>query len=65
MGKFQDYWIRFKTFIKECIRVFKVTKKPSMDEFKAIIKVTSIGIAIIGFIGFVIQMLWQMIRLYS
>ncbi len=51
---------RIKSFFKECIRVFKVTKKPSMDEFKVIVKVSGIGILIIGIIGFFIQVLWQM-----
>ena len=51
---------RFKTFIVECRRVWQVTKKPTRDELKAIVKVTGIGILIIGFIGFVINMLWQL-----
>ena len=50
---------RIKSFFKECIRVFKVTKKPSMDEFKIIVKVSGIGMLIIGIIGFFIQILWQ------
>ncbi len=52
---------RFKTFISECIRVFKVTKKPSSKEFKAIVKITAIGIALIGLIGFVIFTIWKII----
>ncbi len=50
---------RIKSFFNECVRVFKVTKKPSMDEFKIIVKVTSIGILVIGLLGFFIQVLWQ------
>lgn len=52
---------RFKTFITECRRVWQVTKKPNKDELKVIVKVTGIGILIIGFMGFVINMLWQML----
>lgn len=48
--------------MKECIRVFKITKKPQGIEYKAIIKVTAIGIAIIGIIGFLIQLMWQFVR---
>ena len=44
-----------KNFLNESRRVFRITKKPSMEEFKAIIKVTGIGILIIGAIGFIIQ----------
>ena len=53
---------RFKSFLKECKRVFMITKKPSMKEFKIIVKVTAIGIALIGVIGFLIQILWILIK---
>jgi protein translocase SEC61 complex gamma subunit len=33
-----------------------VTKKPSKFEFKTIVKVSALGIAIIGLIGFIIQL---------
>ena len=49
-----------RTFIIECKRVWRVTKKPSKDEFSAIVKVTSIGIAIIGLMGFLINIIWQL-----
>ena len=56
----QDYkpslWMRFKRFAKECKRVLKVTKKPTSVEFKTIVKVSGMGILIIGFIGFVVHM---------
>ncbi len=50
---------RLKSFMYECIRVFKVTKKPGPDEFKVIVKVSGIGILLIGLIGFLIQIMWQ------
>ena len=53
---------KFKTFVSESIRVFKITKKPSSEEFKITAKVTSIGTLIIGFIGFIIHILSQLIR---
>jgi len=56
------HWIRFKSFLVECKRVFKVTKKPSNEEFKTIIKVTAIGAAIIGVIGAIIQIGYYLIR---
>lgn len=42
------YWI-------ECRRVLRVTKKPTMYEFKTIVKVSGLGMAIIGIIGFLMQ----------
>lgn len=58
----QTLFTRFKSFFKESERVFRITKKPSMKEFKIIVKVTAIGIAIIGIIGFLIQMIWILIK---
>ncbi|MBI5871785.1 protein translocase SEC61 complex subunit gamma [archaeon] len=49
--QFQENWTKFKSFIKECKRVLFVTKKPNKEEFKGIVKVTGIGILIIGLIG--------------
>ena len=51
---------KLKTFIIECKRVWQVTKKPSKQELKAIVKVTGIGILLIGFMGFIINMVWQL-----
>lgn len=52
---------RVKRFIKETIRVLRITKKPSKEEYKSIVKVTGIGAAIIGAIGFIIFLLKQLI----
>ena len=45
-----------KSFVNECVRVLKVTKKPSKQEYKAIVKVSGLGILLIGLLGFVIQL---------
>ena len=50
-----------KRFVKECARVLRVTKKPTGEEFKTIVKVSGLGILIIGLIGFVIQMVKQLL----
>jgi len=52
--KLKEYWIKFKSFLKECKRVLQVTKKPSMEEFKAIVKITGLGMIVVGTIGFLI-----------
>ena len=51
---------RLKSFVLECIRVFQVTKKPNKEEFTIIVKVSAIGILLIGLVGFVIQVAWQL-----
>lgn len=52
---------KMKRFGKECLRVLKVTKKPNKEEYKTIVKVSGLGILIIGLIGFLIQMLKQLL----
>ena len=53
----QTSWqYKLKSFIGECFRVLKITKKPDAIEFKTIVKVSGLGILIIGLIGFVVQM---------
>ena len=51
---------KLKRFTKECIRVLKVTKKPTKTEFKTIVKVTGLGIIVIGLMGFIIQFIKQL-----
>ncbi len=50
-----------KRFGRECLRVLRVTKKPSSDEFKTVVKVSGLGILIIGMLGFIIQMIKQLL----
>lgn len=52
---------KLKAFIEECRRVLLITKKPTSDEFKTIVKVSGIGMLIIGVIGFIIQMFYLII----
>lgn len=49
---------KFKKFIGECVRVLRVLKKPSNMEFKTIVKVSALGMLIIGFLGFLIQIIY-------
>lgn len=51
--------IKLKTFYLECVRVLRVTRKPDSFEFKTIVKVSGLGMAIIGMLGFLISMLKQ------
>jgi protein transport protein SEC61 subunit gamma and related proteins len=52
---------KIKKFIKETIRVLRVTKKPNRAEFSSIAKVTGLGCAAIGLIGFVLFMIKQLL----
>ncbi len=43
--------------LSEYIRVLKLTRKPTREEFTVIAKVAGAGILLIGFIGFIIYLL--------
>lgn len=58
MGKVKD-------FLKNCRRVLKVTKKPSKEEYSTAVKVTGIGILIIGAIGFVIFLIFNLAGVFG
>lgn len=44
------------SFMLKCVRVWRITRKPGMEEFKTIAKVSAIGILAIGFIGFAVSL---------
>ena len=52
---------KVKEFIRECIRVLRVTKKPDRSEFTTIVKVSGLGILIIGLIGFLVFLIKEII----
>ncbi len=43
--------------LSEYVRVLKLTRKPSKEEFSVIAKVAGAGILLVGFIGFIIYIL--------
>ena len=53
----------FDKFIKDSKRVLKVSRKPDLPEYKELAKVVSIGVLIIGVIGFIIVLLGSLIGL--
>lgn len=52
-----------KETLKEYKRVFNITKKPTYEELKTIIKVTGLGILAVGLIGFTIFMILSFIKI--
>ncbi|MBI2580924.1 protein translocase SEC61 complex subunit gamma [Candidatus Woesearchaeota archaeon] len=54
-------FIKLKSFAWECKRVLTVTKKPTKAELITVVKVSGIGIALIGLIGFALNMINKMI----
>ncbi|MEK6928649.1 MAG: protein translocase SEC61 complex subunit gamma [Nanoarchaeota archaeon] len=46
---------KIKSFFLQSKRVWFLLKKPSQEEFKSIAKVSALGIAVIGLLGFIIS----------
>ena len=56
-------WLnKLKNLFIESKRVWLITKKPDKEEFKVISKVTGIGVLLIGLMGFIIALIWQLIK---
>jgi len=53
---------KLKIFIKKCKRVWLALKKPSKKEFETITKVSAIGIALLGVIGFIISLIMNVLE---
>lgn len=51
MGKLE----KLKNFITECRRVLRIAKKPSKQEYWTIVKVSGLGLLLIGFAGFLLH----------
>ena len=45
-----------KSFAFQCLRVWYLLKKPHLDEFIIVSKVSAIGLGLIGVIGFAINL---------
>lgn len=43
-----------RRFLSNCKRVLRIARKPDKDEYLQVAKITGLGIALIGFIGFLI-----------
>lgn len=49
------------SFLKQCERVLRVSKKPDAEEYKTVAKVTGLGIIVIGLVGFVVEIVSQLL----
>jgi len=50
-----------KSFLKQCVRVWSLLKKPGKDEFTTISKVSAIGLGLVGVIGFLVSMVMDIL----
>lgn len=48
-------------FVSNCTRVLKITKKPDKQEFQDLVKITGLGLLVIGLMGFIVTAANQLI----
>ncbi len=53
--------MRIREKYEECVRVLRITKRPDKEEYKTIVKASGLGIAVIGMIGFILNILRQVL----
>ena len=51
--------VKIKSFLLKCKRVWHIMRKPSKKEFNTTAKVSAIGIAILGALGFLVSLLMK------
>jgi protein translocase SEC61 complex gamma subunit len=54
-----------RTFIQSAKRLFHVAQKPDWEETALLIKISLLGVGIVGGIGFVIRILFWLVGLYN
>ncbi len=52
---------KLSSFTAQCVRVWHLLRKPSMDEFKAVSKISAIGLGLIGVLGFAITIIMNFV----
>ncbi|MDD3159873.1 MAG: protein translocase SEC61 complex subunit gamma [Candidatus ainarchaeum sp.] len=53
---------KIKSFVGDSKRIFHISKKPTMDEYKKMILITGLGIILIGGIGFIIALIFNFLK---
>lgn len=48
---------KIKSFLIQCVRVWRVLRKPSSLEYKTVAKVSALGILALGLLGFLISLI--------
>ncbi|MEK6842845.1 MAG: protein translocase SEC61 complex subunit gamma [Nanoarchaeota archaeon] len=56
----KEMLVHGKSFLLKCKRVWHILKKPTMDEFWMVTKISALGIAVIGVLGFAISIVVNM-----
>ena len=62
IGSPSEWPDKLKRKLKEWRRVYRITKKPDRAEFSAVVKVTGLGILVVGALGFAIFLAVELMK---
>jgi len=51
--------MRLLKTLQEYKRIIKIARKPTKEEFERTLKITGLGVLLIGLVGFIIQVIFQ------
>ncbi len=54
--------MEIRELLKRCHRILFISRKPTGDEFQKVMKVTALGMFLFGLVGFVISVLFGLLR---
>jgi len=52
---------KLNSFFSQCVRVWHLLRKPTSEEFKAVAKISAIGLGLIGLLGFAITLIMNFV----
>jgi len=54
-----DTMVDIDSFVQSSMRIFNVSRKPDMQEYRVMAQITGLGIIIIGVVGFLVKLLME------
>ncbi len=60
IAKFRE---TIKFWLKETVRILRLTRKPKRSEFDEVARITGLGTVLLGLVGFIIFFISQLIRM--
>ncbi|HLC54458.1 MAG TPA: protein translocase SEC61 complex subunit gamma [Candidatus Nanoarchaeia archaeon] len=50
---------QLRSLFLQCVRVWKLLRRPSAEEYKTIAKISALGVLFLGFLGFIIALVMK------
>lgn len=54
---------KLRNYLKACVRVLSIARRPDLKEYKQIAKLTGIGMLVIGLLGLMVTMVFSLFKI--